>query len=205
MLGAVCHDLGKPATTAFIDGRIRSLDHEQAGVAPTTALLDRLNIHTIDGFDVRRAGGRPGRAPPEAGHVPQGARQVGDGAFRRLAQKVDLELLARARARRLPRPHRRRSTARRWTGSSSARARSACEHAPPAPLAARPAPAGAGPDARARSRRDAEGGLREAARSARSRRRRKGLRLRAKHLLKCEVRSTKAEVRSKCSNFEVRT
>ena len=35
MLGAVCHDLGKPATTAFIDGRIRSLDHEQAGVAPT--------------------------------------------------------------------------------------------------------------------------------------------------------------------------
>ena len=35
MLGAVCHDLGKPATTAFIDGRIRSLDHEQAGVEPT--------------------------------------------------------------------------------------------------------------------------------------------------------------------------
>ena len=33
MLGAVCHDLGKPATTAVIDGRIRSIDHEQAGVA----------------------------------------------------------------------------------------------------------------------------------------------------------------------------
>ena len=31
MLGAVCHDLGKPPTTAFIDGRIRSIDHEQAG------------------------------------------------------------------------------------------------------------------------------------------------------------------------------
>ena len=28
MLGAVCHDLGKPPTTAFIDGRIRSIDHE---------------------------------------------------------------------------------------------------------------------------------------------------------------------------------
>ena len=54
MLGAVCHDLGKPPTTAFIDGRIRSIDHEQAGVAPATALLDRLNVHTIDGFDVRR-------------------------------------------------------------------------------------------------------------------------------------------------------
>ena len=33
MLGAVCHDLGKPATTAFIDGRIRSMDHEEEGVA----------------------------------------------------------------------------------------------------------------------------------------------------------------------------
>ena len=28
MLGAVCHDLGKPATTALIDGRIRSPGHE---------------------------------------------------------------------------------------------------------------------------------------------------------------------------------
>jgi tRNA nucleotidyltransferase (CCA-adding enzyme) len=53
MLGAVCHDLGKPATTAVIDGRIRSLDHEQAGVDPTIGLLDRLNVHTIDGFPVR--------------------------------------------------------------------------------------------------------------------------------------------------------
>jgi tRNA nucleotidyltransferase (CCA-adding enzyme) len=26
MLGALCHDLGKPATTAFLDGRIRSID-----------------------------------------------------------------------------------------------------------------------------------------------------------------------------------
>ena len=53
MLGAVCHDLGKPSTTALIDGRIRSLNHEEAGVAPTLALLDRLNIHTIDGCEVR--------------------------------------------------------------------------------------------------------------------------------------------------------
>src|SRR5262245_48735229 len=40
MLGAVCHDLGKPPTTAFIDGRIRSMDHEEQGVAPTLAFLD---------------------------------------------------------------------------------------------------------------------------------------------------------------------
>jgi len=38
MLGAVCHDLGKPATTAFVDGRIRSIDHEEQGVAPASSL-----------------------------------------------------------------------------------------------------------------------------------------------------------------------
>ena len=94
MLGAVCHDLGKPATTAFIDGRIRSLDHEQAGVEPTLRLLDRLNVHSIGGYDVR--GQVVGLV---AHHLKPGmfhkAGNVGDGAFRRLAQKVDLELLAR--------------------------------------------------------------------------------------------------------------
>jgi len=94
MLGAVCHDLGKPATTAFIDGRIRSLDHEQAGVEPTLRLLDRLNVHSIGGYDVR--GQVVGLV---AHHLKPGmlhkAANVGDGAFRRLAQKVDLELLAR--------------------------------------------------------------------------------------------------------------
>src|SRR5205085_5396865 len=47
MLGAVCHDLGKPATTAVIDGRIRSMDHEEQGVPPTRSLLDRLNVQSI--------------------------------------------------------------------------------------------------------------------------------------------------------------
>jgi tRNA nucleotidyltransferase (CCA-adding enzyme) len=94
MLGAVCHDLGKPATTAYIDGRIRSLDHEQAGVEPTLRLLDRLNVHSVGGYDVR--GQVVGLV---AHHLKPGmfhkAANVGDGAFRRLAQKVDLELLAR--------------------------------------------------------------------------------------------------------------
>jgi tRNA nucleotidyltransferase (CCA-adding enzyme) len=95
MLGALAHDLGKPATTAFIDGRIRSIDHEEQGVAPATAFLDRLNIHTIDGYDVRHQ-----VLGMTAQHLKPGMwfkvrDEVGDGAFRRLAQKVDLELLAR--------------------------------------------------------------------------------------------------------------
>ncbi len=94
MLGALCHDLGKPATTAFIDGRIRSPFHEEAGVAPTTAMLDRLNVHSFDGYDVRvQVNGMV------ANHLKPGAfhkvASVSDGAFRRLALKVDLELLAR--------------------------------------------------------------------------------------------------------------
>jgi tRNA nucleotidyltransferase (CCA-adding enzyme) len=95
MLGAVCHDFGKPATTAVIDGRIRSMDHEEQGVAPTLVFLDRLNVHTIDGYDVRQQ-----VTGLVAQHLKPGAwfkvrDDVGDGAFRRLALKVDLELLAR--------------------------------------------------------------------------------------------------------------
>jgi tRNA nucleotidyltransferase (CCA-adding enzyme) len=132
MLGAVCHDLGKPATTAFIDGRIRSLDHEQAGVAPTESLLDRLNVHTIDGFEVRRhvLGLVAHHLKPGMFHK---AQNVGDGAFRRLAQKVDLELLARLA----------RADCRGRTGSFDCsamdwflgRARAlGVEHQPPAPM-----------------------------------------------------------------------
>ena len=132
MLGAVCHDLGKPATTAVIDGRIRSLNHEDAGVAPTLSLLDRLNIHTIDGCDVRTQ-----VVGLVAHHLKPGmfykAAQVGDGAFRRLAQKVDLELLARiARADCLGRTGNFDCSAMDWF---IARARAlGVEHRPPAPL-----------------------------------------------------------------------
>ena len=95
MLGAVCHDLGKPATTAFLDGRIRSRGHEEAGVPPTHALLDRLNIHTLQGYDVRAQVVGLVAQHLKPGMWRQSVSPVGDGAFRRLARKVDLELLAR--------------------------------------------------------------------------------------------------------------
>src|SRR5688500_12537503 len=132
MLGAVCHDLGKPATTAFLDGRIRSIDHEQAGVAPTLALLDRVNVHSVDGFDVRAQ-----VVGLVANHLKPGmfhkAPNVGAGAFRRLAQKVDLELLARlARADCLGRTGNFDCSAMDWFLE---RARAlGVEHQPPAPL-----------------------------------------------------------------------
>jgi tRNA nucleotidyltransferase (CCA-adding enzyme) len=134
MLGAVCHDLGKPATTAFIDGRIRSMDHEEQGVAPTMALLDRLNVHSFDGYNVRMQ-----VAGITAQHLKPGSwykvrDEVGDGAFRRLAHKVDLELLARvAKADCLGRePGHFDCTAMDWFLE---RARAlGVEHRPPAPI-----------------------------------------------------------------------
>jgi tRNA nucleotidyltransferase (CCA-adding enzyme) len=95
MLGAVCHDFGKPATTAFVDGRIRSIDHEQAGVAPARQFLARLNVQSMGGYDVagQVAGIVAHHLKPHA--FSKSPTPVGDGAFRRLAEKVDLELLAR--------------------------------------------------------------------------------------------------------------
>ncbi|MGH9217848.1 MAG: CCA tRNA nucleotidyltransferase [Vicinamibacterales bacterium] len=95
MLGAVCHDLGKPATTALIDGRIRSPNHEAIGVQPTTRILDRFNVNTLEGFDVRAQvlGLVTEHLRPSAFYKAKDT--VTDGAFRRLAQKVDLELLVR--------------------------------------------------------------------------------------------------------------
>ena len=43
MLGALCHDFGKPATTQFFDGRWRSHGHDEAGVEPTISFLNKLN------------------------------------------------------------------------------------------------------------------------------------------------------------------
>lgn len=95
MLGAVCHDLGKPATTAVIDGRIKSPNHEAMGVEPATRILDRLNINSLDGFDVRAQvlGLVTEHLRPMAFYKSRDT--VTDGAFRRLAQKVDMELLVR--------------------------------------------------------------------------------------------------------------
>ncbi|MDP2342442.1 MAG: HD domain-containing protein [Deltaproteobacteria bacterium] len=44
ILAALCHDLGKPATSEVDGGRIRSRDHEAQGEAPTRALCDRLGV-----------------------------------------------------------------------------------------------------------------------------------------------------------------
>ena len=95
MLAALCHDFGKPATTEFIDGRTRSRGHEEAGVAPALRFLDKLNIHTLDGYDVRAQVVALVRDHLKPGEYFKKRDEVGDGAFRRLARKCELDLLYR--------------------------------------------------------------------------------------------------------------
>ncbi len=95
VLGTLCHDLGKPPTTKVIDGRIRSLDHEAAGLPPTERVLDRLNIHTMDGYDVRGQILALVDNHLKPGLLSRTRDKVGDAAFRRLALKCELDLLYR--------------------------------------------------------------------------------------------------------------
>jgi len=95
MLASLAHDFGKPSTTEFVDGRLRSRGHEEAGVKPTEHFLDRLNVHTLDGFDVRRQVIALVRDHLKPGEFFKKQDQVGDGAFRRLARKCELDLLYR--------------------------------------------------------------------------------------------------------------
>ena len=97
MLAAIAHDFGKPPTTQFFDGRWRSHSHDEAGVEPTLTFLATLGIYTLNGFDVRdqivqlvRYHLKPGEFYKMESKSP-----VGDGAFRRLARKVEPDLLYR--------------------------------------------------------------------------------------------------------------
>src|ERR1044071_3741151 len=89
MLAALAHDFGKPATTEFIDGRLRSRGHEEAGVAPTESFLNCINVHTIDGFNVRGQVIALVREHLKPGEFYKKRDEVGDGAFRRLARRCE--------------------------------------------------------------------------------------------------------------------
>jgi tRNA nucleotidyltransferase (CCA-adding enzyme) len=95
MLAALAHDFGKPPTTQFLEGRWRSRGHEEAGVAPATRFLDRINVHTIDGYDVRSQVVALVREHLKPGEFYKKRDEVGEGAFRRLARRCEPDLLYR--------------------------------------------------------------------------------------------------------------
>jgi tRNA nucleotidyltransferase (CCA-adding enzyme) len=95
MLAALAHDFGKPATTAFIDGHLRSRGHEAAGVPPAESFLGRINMHTIDGYNVRGQVIALVREHLKPGEFFKKRDEVGEGAFRRLARRCEPDLLYR--------------------------------------------------------------------------------------------------------------
>ncbi len=95
MLAALAHDFGKPPTTQFLEGRWRSRGHEEAGVEPSSRFLDRVNVHTIDGYDVRGQVVSLVREHLKPGEFYKKRDEVGEGAFRRLARRCEPDLLYR--------------------------------------------------------------------------------------------------------------
>jgi tRNA nucleotidyltransferase (CCA-adding enzyme) len=95
MLAALCHDFGKPPTTEFVEGRIRSRGHAGAGVGPTLSFLDRLKMFTLEGYDVRSQVVVLVAEHLKPGEFYRARDEVTDGAFRRLARDCELELLYR--------------------------------------------------------------------------------------------------------------
>lgn len=99
-LACLCHDLGKPATTRFVDGRLRSRGHEAAGETPTRSFLARLTNRRGLVDDVVRL--VVDHLKPR--QLYQGG--AGDAAVRRLAHRVKridrLVRVARADARGRP-------------------------------------------------------------------------------------------------------
>jgi tRNA nucleotidyltransferase (CCA-adding enzyme) len=95
MLAVLCHDLGKPSTTQFEDGRLRSRGHEEAGRQPTLSLLDRWNVHTRNGYDVRAQVLALVGNHLKPGQLYDDREQVSDGALRRLAARCEPALLYR--------------------------------------------------------------------------------------------------------------
>jgi tRNA nucleotidyltransferase (CCA-adding enzyme) len=95
MLATLAHDFGKPATTEFLEGRWRSRGHEDAGVPPAESFLTRINVHTLDGYNVRGQVIALVREHLKPGEFYKKRDEVGEGAFRRLARRCEPDLLYR--------------------------------------------------------------------------------------------------------------
>jgi tRNA nucleotidyltransferase (CCA-adding enzyme) len=94
VLSALCHDLGKPPTTEFVDGRIRSRDHERQGEAPTRAFCARLAVaHDVE--DAVVACVREHLKPFQLWRERDAMTGGGDGAVRRLATRVPITRVVR--------------------------------------------------------------------------------------------------------------
>ncbi len=91
MLGALCHDLGKPRTTVFKDGRWRSPAHDVMGERDTRRFLKRLtrDVKLIEQVVVFV------REHLKPALLYNAREEITQSAIRRLSLKVDIQKLVR--------------------------------------------------------------------------------------------------------------
>lgn len=87
MLAVLCHDLGKPATTCFEEGRIRSRGHEEAGREPTSSFLRSI---AVDHDTIKKVVNLVAHhlTPSMFYHLEVKGQPVKDGALRALARRL---------------------------------------------------------------------------------------------------------------------
>ena len=95
MLAVLCHDLGKPFATAMVAGADPAPEHDRSGRDATRSVLDRLGLFGVAGYDVRSQVVALVSAHKKPREFYDSRERTTDGDFRRLAQRVDLDLLDR--------------------------------------------------------------------------------------------------------------
>lgn len=81
-LAVLCHDFGKPATTHFVRGRLRSLGHDEFGVTPTLSFLSSMTNEERILEEV------PPLVKAHMAPLALWNNKAGDAAVRRLAARV---------------------------------------------------------------------------------------------------------------------
>lgn len=133
MLATLCLDLGKPLADEIVDGRSTSASNGQAAVESARSVLSTLGLYGVGGYDVRSQVLSLVREQLKPREFYQAREESTDGDFRRLAQRVDIELLYRvAKSCAVARGPASSTIAEDWFIE---RARAlGVEHGPPAPL-----------------------------------------------------------------------
>jgi len=88
MLAAFCHDFGKPITTQEVEGKIRALGHEEAGVEPANKFLSAIGIEASLRDPIVKLIAE--HLKPSILYIQevQKGEKVTDGAIKRLAARI---------------------------------------------------------------------------------------------------------------------
>ncbi|MFZ1075528.1 MAG: HDIG domain-containing metalloprotein [Minisyncoccia bacterium] len=88
MLGAFCHDFGKPLTTEETDGRVRSIGHEEAGAEPALRFLHEIGIEASLRIPIAHVVVEHLRPTIFYLEEVHGGIRISDGAIKRLATRI---------------------------------------------------------------------------------------------------------------------